>query len=153
MSRRAAPAALSAALAVLVLTGCGGSDASEEATSGSSPFATRAPATPPAAFGGSAAPSPSAAASPSAAGRVIDVRFAGGAVTGVESRVPASVGEEVVLRITSDVADEIHVHGYDLTADVPAGGTVEIPFTADLPGSFEVELHDLGKMLFQLRVS
>ncbi len=153
MSRRAALAALPAALAVLVLTGCGGSDASEEAAPESNAIETRAPASPPVGFGVAATPSPSAVASPSPAGRVIDVRFAGGQVSGVESRVPATVGEQLVLRITSDVADEVHVHGYDKTADVPAGGTVEIPLTADIPGSFEVELHDLGKMLLQLRVS
>jgi len=103
-------------------------------------------------FGMPATPSPSAGA-PSPAGRVVDARLADGQVSGVESRVPATVGERLVLRITSDVADEVHVHGYDRTADVPAGGTVEIPLTTDIPGSFEVELHDLGKTLFQLRVS
>ncbi len=144
MSRRAALAALPAAL---VLTGCGGSDTSEEAAPESNAIETRAPASPPVGFGVAATPSPSAA------GRVIDVRLAGGQVSGVESRVPATVGEQLVLRITSDVADEVHVHGYDKTADVPAGGTVEIPLTTDIPGSFEVELHDLGTMLFQLRVS
>jgi heme/copper-type cytochrome/quinol oxidase subunit 2 len=74
-------------------------------------------------------------------------------VTGVESREEAALGEQVVLRFTSDVADEIHVHGYDKTVDLVPGSTAEIALTTDIPGSFEVELHDLGKTLFQLRVS
>lgn len=91
---------------------------------------------------------------PSVAGpRVVEVAYAGGQVTGVGSRVAAELGEQLVLRITSDVADEVHLHGYDLRADVAAGGTVEIPFTASIPGGFEVELEGLGRALFQLRVA
>ncbi|MBC7373896.1 MAG: hypothetical protein H7323_07895 [Frankiales bacterium] len=85
--------------------------------------------------------------------RVIAVAVAGGMVTGVDSRVAARLGEQLVVRVTSDVADEVHVHGYDLRADVAAGGTVEIPLTAAIPGGFEVELEGSGQTLFQLRVS
>jgi hypothetical protein len=34
-------------------------------------------------------------------------------------------GEEIRFRVSSDAAEEIHVHGYDIAKDVPAGGTVE----------------------------
>lgn len=95
----------------------------------------------------------SAAASPAPAARVLDVTFAGGEVSGVEGRVDVEKGEQLVLRITSDVEEEIHVHGYDLYADLVPGQTAQLAFTADLPGSYEVELHDAGRPLFQLRVS
>jgi hypothetical protein len=68
-------------------------------------------------------------------------------------RVESQLGEEVVLRISSDVAEEIHVHGYDVYADIPAGGSVDVPLTLTLPGSYEVELHGAGRPLFQLRTS
>ena len=42
--------------------------------------------------------------------------------------------------MTSDVADEIHVHGYDLKKDVPAGGSVRFSFPASIEGVFEIEL-------------
>lgn len=87
------------------------------------------------------------------AGRVIAVSFARGRVSGVGSRVSARLGEQLLLRVTSDVADEVHVHGYGRTATVESGGTVEIAFTADVPGGFEVELEGLGRQLFQLRVA
>ena len=141
-------AALALTAAALVLTGCG-TEAPGAAAPGddpvvriqtSEPSAGAAPVSPPA-----AAPSPSA--------RVIDVTLAGGTVTGVSSRVEAALGERLVIRITSDVADEVHVHGYDERATVPAGGTVEIPLTADIPGGFEVELEESGRLLFQLRVA
>ena len=77
----------------------------------------------------------------------------GGQVTGTSGREEVSAGDRVVLRITSDVAEEVHVHGYDLSRPVPAGGTVDIPVEARIPGVFEVELHQSGRVLFQLRVS
>ena len=64
-----------------------------------------------------------------------------------------SLGDVVTLRVTSDVADEIHVHGYDIMQDVGAGETAEVTFTADIPGQFEVELEKAGIPLVQLVVS
>jgi hypothetical protein len=48
------------------------------------------------------------------------------------------------------VADEIHLHGYDLSEDVDAGGAAGLRFTASVRGGFEVELEDL---CLQLAVS
>ena len=39
-------------------------------------------------------------------------------VTGDTGRVPVAAGEHVTLSVTGDVADEEHVHGYDLDAEV-----------------------------------
>jgi len=49
-------------------------------------------------------------------------------------------GDRVVLVVESDVADEVHLHGYDISRDVAAGGTARIAFRATIPGRFEVEL-------------
>lgn len=97
---------------------------------------------------------PSTAASPSSpAVRVIPASYRGGEVVVDSSRVQTRVGERIVLRISSDVAEQVHVHGYDVYADVPAGGSVDVPLTTTLPGSFEVELHEVGRPLLQLRTS
>lgn len=101
---------------------------------------------------GVAAP-PTRSAPTTATATVIDVTYAGGEVTTAQPRVELSLGDEVVLRVTSDVAEEIHVHGYDLYEDIPAGGTVEVSFTADLPGAYEVELQQAVRPLVQLRVA
>lgn len=85
------------------------------------------------------------------AGAVVEVVVADGEVTG-GGRVEVDLGEEVVLRVTSDVADEVHIHGYDLRAEVAAGGTIEIAFTAAVPGIFEVELEGLRLPLVDLEV-
>jgi heme/copper-type cytochrome/quinol oxidase subunit 2 len=84
---------------------------------------------------------------------VIEVTLAGGQVSGVEPRVEVAAGSQVVLRVTSDIAEEIHVHGYDLYADLVPGSPAQLAFKADLPGAYEVELHQAGRPLFQLRVA
>ena len=138
-----ARAALVPGLLAALLTGCAAGQ--EQADTAAAP--APAPA--------SAAPSATASATPSPTPtvRTVEVAYAGGEVTGTSGREEVLLGEDVVLRLSSDVAEEVHVHGYDLEAAVPAGGSVDIPLTASIPGVFEVELHDSGKVLFQLRVA
>jgi hypothetical protein len=62
-------------------------------------------------------------------------------------------GDPVRFAVTSDVADEIHVHGYDLKKDVPAGGTVRFRFPASIEGVFEVELEGRKQQIAELRVT
>lgn len=57
-------------------------------------------------------------------------------------------GDEVRLVFLVDQADEIHLHGYDLSLSLLPGAPAELSFTADRAGRFEYELHkshaDLG---------
>ena len=62
-------------------------------------------------------------------------------------------GERVEFSVQSDVADEVHVHGYDLMKDVEAGGEVRFGFKADIDGAFEVELEDRGEQIAELTVN
>lgn len=55
-------------------------------------------------------------------------------------KVTISKGRRVVLVVTSDVADEVHLHGYNLKRDVTPGRTTRLPFTATIVGTVEVEL-------------
>ncbi|MCD2195154.1 hypothetical protein LQ327_17440 [Actinomycetospora endophytica] len=98
-----------------------------------------------------AAPSPAGATA--AAERVIKVSQAHGAITGDTGRVQVARGSTVTLEVTSDVADQVHVHGYDKEENIPAGGTATVRFVADIPGVFETELHGSDKQLLQLEVS
>ena len=54
--------------------------------------------------------------------------------------------------MTSDVADEIHVHGYDLHKDVTKGGTVSFDFPAKMDGGFVVELESRSEQIASLKV-
>ena len=62
------------------------------------------------------------------------MQVAGGQVSGDTGRVPVAAGTEVTLSVTSDVADEVHLHGYDLEAELTPGTPAEITFDADGPG-------------------
>jgi len=64
-----------------------------------------------------------------------------------------SAGEQIRFRVSSDKAEEIHVHGYDIAKDVPAGGTVEFDFPAELEGIYEAELEGLGVQIAELRIN
>lgn len=81
----------------------------------------------------------------------IEVRD-GEAVDGVQT-LEYSAGEDVRFQVSSDAAEEIHVHGYDIAKDVPAGGTIEFDFPAELEGIYEVELEELGVQIAELRVN
>lgn len=85
--------------------------------------------------------------------RTITITVRGGQVSGDTGRVEVPLGTPVTVAVTSDVADEIHVHGYNLTADVPAGESGSVDFTATIPGVFEVELEGAHLQLFELQVS
>jgi hypothetical protein len=49
-------------------------------------------------------------------------------------------GGRIRFVVESDVADEVHLHGYDISKDVKAGGKVEFDVPASIEGVFEVEL-------------
>ena len=82
----------------------------------------------------------------------IDYVIVGGEPQGGIQRDSVAQGRDVVIIVTSDVADEVHVHGYDLMADVAPGAPATISFTADAPGRFEIELENTGVQIAELEV-
>ncbi len=65
-------------------------------------------------------------------------------------RVEVEQGQNVRLMISSDVAELVHVHGYNLFVELVPGETAILDFVAEAPGLFEVELEESGKFLFEL---
>jgi hypothetical protein len=47
----------------------------------------------------------------------------------------------VVIVVRSDVADEIHLHGYDIEKEAGPGRPARFRFKANLEGQFELESH------------
>jgi hypothetical protein len=80
------------------------------------------------------------------------VTIRGGRPVGGIVRAEATKGESVVLVVRSDVADHIHVHGYDLISDVGPGRPARMQFRASLTGRFEIELEDQALQIAQLTV-
>ncbi|WP_433788569.1 hypothetical protein [Actinoplanes sp. CA-252034] len=116
---------------LLAVTGCGGDD----------------PAT---------APNLPDAAGSAAATAVVDEEIVAtvvdNKVTPPTSRIEVRQGATVRITVTSDVADDLHVHGYDLQTALPAGQPASIDFRADRTGLYEVETHGSHLVLFQLVV-
>lgn len=82
---------------------------------------------------------------------VIEVRD--GEVVGGTQELSFAPGDQIRFAVASDTADEIHFHGYDVYADIPAGGEGKIDTAAELEGVFEVELHDSGIEVAEVTVS
>jgi hypothetical protein len=97
--------------------------------------------------------SSSASARKSGAEQRIEVTFAHGRATGDTGRVRVAKGTSVALVVTSDVADEVHLHGYDIEKELSPGTPVTLQFDATIAGVFEVELHKAGTVLLRLQVS
>lgn len=67
-------------------------------------------------------------------------------------RIQTTVATPVVLEVTIDHADEIHIHGIDLTYPLDAGKTNQITLISEKSGSFELELHEQPVTLGVLEV-
>jgi hypothetical protein len=121
----------------------------DEASDGASPT----PSTPTGSFTETPTPtSEGPSPSPEPERTLIEVTYRDGAVQG-PTRFDATQGDDVRIVVRADVTDEVHVHGYDLTADVAPGAPARIDFVPDVPGVFEVELEDAGRLLFQLEIT
>jgi hypothetical protein len=83
---------------------------------------------------------------------VIEVTIIDGIVRTDADRVEARSGETIRVVVTSDVDDELHIHGVDETAALVADVPTTVEFAVEEPGVFEVETHDTSLLLFQLLV-
>lgn len=61
-------------------------------------------------------------------------------------------GQQVKVTATSDHADELHVHGYDIAEQIGPDQPVTVEFTADKVGRFEVESHHPARIIALLNV-
>jgi hypothetical protein len=82
---------------------------------------------------------------------IIEVTYRDGAVRGPTS-FTVTQGERVRLLVHADVSDEVHLHGYDLSADVTPEEAARIDFVANAAGRYEVELEGAGEPLFELGI-
>lgn len=96
-------------------------------------------------------PPPPPPAPPPAA--VVRVAVRGGEPVGGIRRATVAKNRRVILVISSDLPDEVHVHGYDLSSPVGPRKPARISFRARLPGRFEIELEERGLPVVDLRVN
>jgi len=145
MHRSTAAAALAVTAATL-LAACGGSSSTTtaETTTTAAPATTAetTTATPP-------ATTTTAAATPK---RITIVIRNGKILGGGPAEATVDKGTRVVLKVTADVSDEVHLHGYDLHAGVAPGSPARIAFTASIAGRFEAELESRSFTILHLTV-
>ncbi len=143
------------ALLLVWLAACGGGDDTPTVASGSSTTTSAAATgstTTTVAATGSTVPTTVGVTTTTVAVPVLSVTVRGGSVVDGAARQRATVNQPVTIRVTSDAADEVHVHGYDKKFNVAAGRTGEITFVANIGGVFEVEFEKSHKLLFTLEV-
>jgi len=61
-------------------------------------------------------------------------------------------GQILRMQVTSAKKEELHVHGYEVLENLPAGETVTVDIFLVHSGRFEVELHKQHKQLTVLEV-
>ena len=154
-SRSSRSLAAVAALVALVLlvAGCGG-DSTDAAPTTETVATTTAPdpVTTTATTTTATTTEPEPATTPDGA-KTITIVVKNAAPEGGIKRATVKKGDSVNLVIHSDVEDEIHLHGYNFSADVAAGGTATIHFVANVPGRFEAELEQRGVKIADLTVT
>jgi hypothetical protein len=130
---------------VAALSACG-KDPSSPADGATNPL--------PSGTGSSPASSPTAPKStlPPGVDQLVAVTVKDGKVTGDTGRVDVEQGSKVQIRVTSDVSDEVHLHGYDLHADVAPGMPARIAFKATIEGRFEAEFESRSFPILRLEV-
>jgi hypothetical protein len=130
------------AAGALLIAGCGGGGGSESAQSSSgAPSASTV--------------SPSDMQNEQAAPDrlLIDVQIKGGEVTPTNQQLEAKVNQPIVVKVNSDVADELHVHSTpDHTFKIEAKPVQQFQFTVSVPGKVDIELHQLGKTIATVQV-
>ncbi len=61
--------------------------------------------------------------------------------------------DKIVMRVTADENEEIHIHGIDISLDLQAGKQGTVMFTASETGRFEFELEGSKTALGTLEIS
>ncbi|WP_267307909.1 hypothetical protein [Mycobacterium barrassiae] len=125
--------------ATLLTAGCGGNEGQESTEAGPSATAVN--------------PSEMADQQAPPARVVVNVMIEGGNVTPVNEQLEASVDQPIILRVNSDVADELHVHSnpeHTFKNEPKPGQSFQ--FSVNVPGKVDVELHQLKKTIATITV-
>ena len=130
------------ATGTVVIAGCGDGGGSESAQSSSSaPSATTI----------NPSDMPNDQAPPDRL--LIDVTIKGGEINPTNAQLEAKTNEQIVVKVNSDVADELHLHSTpDHTFKIEAKPAQQFQFTVAVPGKVDIELHQLGKTIATVQV-
>ena len=80
----------------------------------------------------------------SAEPRLFDLALTDGRLPEAQRLLKVVQGDEVTLKWTTDRPFTLHLHGYDLEAQLVPASPVELRFTAKATGRFPMEIHGPG---------
>jgi hypothetical protein len=130
------------AATAVITAGCGGSNGTHNASSSAS---SPAPST--------VSPSDMSNDQAPPTRLELDVDIKGGNVTPTNQQLQAGVKEQIIIRVNSDAADELHVHSTpEHKFNIEAKPMQIFQFTVDVPGKVDVELHKLDKTVATITV-
>ena len=69
------------------------------------------------------------------------IQIRGGEVVGGPAEIKVKKGDTVLIVVSADAPDDIHLHGYDIEKPVEPGQPARFRFKANLEGEFEIESH------------
>jgi sporulation-control protein spo0M len=128
--------------AALITAGCGGSNGTDNASGSAS--SSQPSTVGPSDMSNDQAPPTRLA---------IDVHIKGGNVTPTNQQLNAGVKEQIIIRVNSDAADELHVHSTpEHKFNIEAKPMQIFQFTVDVPGKVDVEVHKLNKTIATIQV-
>lgn len=78
---------------------------------------------------------------------IVDGRLASG-----DSVIRVHQNKTITIKITANMTDELHLHGYDKSLQLQPNKTTDITFKASMAGRFEAELHSDKSPVFAVEV-
>jgi len=138
-----------ASVLVLVLAACGNA-ATTSTSSGASTTSTSSQSTTTQTTAGTTT---APATTTTAAVDLPRIKVEDGVKTEGLDTISVRVGETVRFEVETDIADEVHVHGYDLAFETVPDEEVLVEFVADATGIFEVEIEGLGLHIVDIEVT
>jgi hypothetical protein len=128
--------------AALITAGCGGSNSSDSASGSTS---SSQPST--------VSPSDMSNEQAPPARLVIDVTIKDGKVTPANEQLQSGVNEQIVVRVNSDAADELHVNSTpEHSFTVEAKPMQSFQFSVGAPGKIDVQLQKLNNTIATIQV-
>jgi len=134
------------AAGAIALAGCGGDSTNDAVTT------TETTATAPTTTADTTTTTETTQTTPASEAKVIMVNVVKGVPKGGIQRPTVDKGDKVVLVVRTDSGEAVHLHGYNIEKDVVPGQAVRMPFTANIAGRFEVELHPTDALLAVIEV-
>lgn len=134
-----------AVVVILFVVLSGGDDDEESTTAGT----TTAPSQENPAEEGKSAKKPK----PKPEETATEIQVEGGQPVGGVQKIEVTVDEPVRIVVNSpDTTEEVHVHGYDVMADLSPEKPAKIDFDASIEGVFEIELEESATQIAELTV-